>query len=76
MGAWGIDPIDEKREADAGAIWELLERLHDTAAKGQLVAYLACFTESAVFMGTNASERWAMGDFREKCKQIFRPGRG
>jgi len=68
----------ETRAAPVGAsaAGAVLDRLHDAAARADFEAYFACFTEDAVFLGTDATERWTMPEFKEYCRPYFGQGRG
>ncbi|MBT1444888.1 nuclear transport factor 2 family protein [Shewanella sp. JM162201] len=49
----------EQKEAAA-----VLDALHRHAAHADWPAYFALYSQDAVFIGTDASERWNMGEFR------------
>ena len=51
---------------DAGAV---LDRFHLAASKAQFNDYFALFTPDAVFIGTDASERWTVEQFKAYAKQ-------
>jgi ketosteroid isomerase-like protein len=58
----GSAPLDrdaEQREAEA-----VLNDLHRLASEADFEAYFQLFTPDAVFMGTDATERWSVDDFR------------
>ena len=61
-------PVD-----DAGAV---LDRFHLAASKAQFNDYFALFTPDAVFIGTDASERWTVEQFKAYAKPHFDKGRG
>lgn len=48
-----------------------LDAWHDAAAHGDFDAYFACMTDDAVFIGTDASERWVGKEFRAFAKPYF-----
>ena len=60
-------------EADAGAV---LDRLHATASAADGAAYFDLFTPDARFIGTDATERWSLEDFRAYAEPHFSAGRG
>lgn len=70
--------IDENADAglDTAAVSALLDRFHAAAAEADLEAYFACMTSDAVFLGTDASERWAGDAFRRFCEPHFKAGKG
>lgn len=53
----------------------VLDDWHDAAAEADLERYFAHFDESAVFMGTDASERWTVEAFRAFCEPYFSKGK-
>lgn len=53
-----------------------LDELHSAAARADESAYFACFTSDAVFLGTDASERWTIDQFRAYAHPHFSAGRG
>lgn len=44
---------------------QVLDALHQHAANANWDAYFSLYTQDAVFLGTDASERWGMGEFRQ-----------
>jgi hypothetical protein len=60
----------------AAPIETLLDTLHATAAKPDGEAYFACFTPDAVFLGTDATERWTIPQFRAYAEPFFSQGKG
>jgi pimeloyl-ACP methyl ester carboxylesterase len=68
-----------RERARAGAEHEvraLLDRFHGAASRADGSAYFACLSADAVFIGTDASERWDVRGFRDYCEPYFRQGRG
>lgn len=57
-------------------IERVLDAFHDAAAKADFDRYFAQQTADAVFLGTDASERWQGKQFREFCRPYFEQGRG
>ncbi len=60
-----------KAEANA-----LLDRFHKAAAKAHFGDYFSCLSEDAVFLGTDAKERWPVPQFKEFVKPYFEKGTG
>ena len=60
-------------EQDVGVV---LDRLHEAAAEADGDAYFALFTPDARFIGTDATERWSLEDFRAYAEPHFSQGRG
>lgn len=53
-----------------------LDQLHALAARADGPEYFDLFTPDAVFIGTDAAERWTMAQFRAFAEPIFARGRG
>ena len=54
----------------------VLNDLHDAASKADFNRYFSHFTEGAVFLGTDPSERWPISEFRAYAKLRFERGDG
>lgn len=61
------------RAAGPGAV---LDDLHRLAAVADGDAYFALFEPDAVYIGTDASERWSLAEFRAFAEPYFSRGRG
>lgn len=61
---------------DAVAINAALDGLHDAASRADGAAYFALFTPQARFIGTDATERWSLEQFRAYAMPYFSQGRG
>ena len=57
-------------------IGQVLDRLHQAAAAADGGAYFALFTPDAVFIGTDATERWPLADFKAYAEPYFAAGKG
>ena len=53
-----------------------LDDLHDAAARSDLARYFAHYTPSAVFLGTDATERWDLTAFHAYADPRFAKGKG
>lgn len=53
----------------------VLDALHAAASKGDFDAYFALYTDDAVFIGTDASERWSLDQFKAYTKPHFDKGK-
>lgn len=60
-------------EEDIGVV---LDALHAAAAKADGPAYFALYTPDAVFIGTDAAERWTLPQFRAYAEPHFSKGKG
>ena len=58
------------------AIDSTLNQLHDAAAKADGRRYFPLFTDDGVFIGTDASERWTVKQFRAYAEPFFSKGQG
>lgn len=56
---------------DAGAVSRTLDSFHDAAAVGDEARYFAIFPDDAVFLGTDATERWTGKQFRDFAMRYF-----
>lgn len=54
----------------------LLDGLHAAAARADGEGYFALFEPDAVFIGTDASERWTLAEFRAYAEPHFARGNG
>lgn len=66
----------ESREAAATDIGRVLDSLHDAASKADGLRYFELFSEDAVFIGTDAGERWPIAEFRTYAMERFNTGKG
>jgi hypothetical protein len=69
------NPANAERDP-AAEISRTLDRLHAAAARADGAAYFALFAPDAVFIGTDASERWPLAAFREYAMKRFAAGQG
>lgn len=53
-----------------------LDALHRAAAEADYDAYMGAYTDDAVFLGTDATERWSMSEFAAYAKPSFDRGQG
>jgi hypothetical protein len=62
-------------EADEKAIGSAIDDWHDAAAKADEGRYFAHFARRAVFLGTDATERWEVAAFRAYAHPHFAQGK-
>ena len=67
-----VDEVDE--EAEVLSIRAMIDDWHDAASEADEERYLGHFTEDAAFLGTDASERWTLAEFREYVQTFFPRG--
>lgn len=53
-----------------------LNQLHDAASKADGKRYFPLFSDDAVYIGTDASERWTLKQFRAFAEPYFNKGTG
>lgn len=63
-------------EAAERAIGAILDDFHDAASKADGPRYFGHFADDAVFLGTDATERWTLPQFKEFAKPYFDKGKG
>ena len=67
---------DRGRPARFGDADAVLDSLHAAAARADGATYFALFTEDAVFLGTDGTERWSLPQFRAYAEPYFARGQG
>ncbi len=75
---FALPPTKSVLAADdqSGAIDALLDGLHRDAHEGSFQAYFARYSSDAVFLGTDKTERWTIGEFKTYAKPAFADGHG
>ncbi len=58
------------------AINSTLDHLHAAASKADGKAYFKLFTDNAMYIGTDADERWTIAEFRAFAEPYFAKGTG
>ena len=61
---------------DKQAIHDLIDGFHAAAARSDFDDYFSRFSEQAYFLGTDASERWSVTEFKAYARPAFDAGRG
>lgn len=56
------------------AVSAVLDQLHLKASEGDFEGYFSLYAENAVFLGTDASERWPLEIFKDYTKGRFDSG--
>jgi hypothetical protein len=72
----GVRSSNVPDSSEFKAAWLLLDRLHHAASIAKADEYFDCFAPDAVFLGTDATERWKLEDFKAYAKQRFVEGKG
>ena len=65
-----------ERTPEGRVVDEVLTTFHRAASEADGDLYFSLFAEDAIFIGTDASERWTVGEFRVFAKPYFSQGRG
>lgn len=73
LAATPLEAPAQSREAEAAAV---IDALHSAAARADGPAYFALFTPDARFIGTDATERWTLAEFRAYAEPHFARGQG
>jgi uncharacterized protein (TIGR02246 family) len=66
----------ELEAADEAAVAAVLDDWHKAAAVADGARYFGHMTDDAIFLGTDASERWTVPAFRAFCEPYFSKGIG
>ena len=61
----------EREEEARSLVDEVLDSLHDAAAKADEKRYFGHFAPAATFVGTDALERWSLGEFKAFALPYF-----
>jgi len=69
-------PLAAQNAASVTAINSTLDQLHDAASKADGSRYFKLFTDDAVYIGTDAAERWSIKQFRAFAEPYFAKGTG
>lgn len=68
--------LTAQNTATVTAINSTLDQLHDAASKADGSRYFKLFTDDAVYIGTDAAERWSIKEFRAFAEPYFAKGTG
>ena len=69
-------PAVAQNAASLAAINATLDQLHDAASKADGSRYFSLFTNDAIYIGTDAAERWTIKEFRAFAEPYFAKGTG
>ena len=73
--AAGLAPAEE-RSPDVRAVDAVLTAFHDAASRADGTAYFNLLSDDAIYLGTDAAERWTVDEFRAFAEPYFSKGRG
>ncbi len=63
-------------QTDEEAVNEVLDNIHKFASEANFDGYFDLYAEDAIFLGTDATERWTISEFRGYAKPAFDRGSG
>jgi len=66
----------KSNQSDKEYVAKVLDDFHDAASKADEERYFNHFTKDAIFLGTDAKERWTVDEFKKYAKPSFSKGRG
>lgn len=69
-------PVAAQNTDNIKAINHTLDQLHDAASKADGKRYFKLFTDDAIYIGTDAGERWTISEFRAFAEPYFAKGTG
>ncbi|MBL8759180.1 MAG: nuclear transport factor 2 family protein [Phycisphaerae bacterium] len=72
----GFRTIEGTLSGPRGEVASVLDALHKAAAEADFEAYFALFAPDAVFLGTDASERWTVEQFKVYARPVFEKNKG
>jgi hypothetical protein len=75
LSAWGCGEFEESN-MDELKVRRTLDRLHAAASRADGKVYFEQFAPDAVFLGTDASERWTLAQFKAYAEPYFAKGQG
>jgi hypothetical protein len=73
--ACAVAAVASPDDPDKTAIARVLDSWHLAAAKADEAAFFGYFTPDAVYLGTDATERWTRDEFQKWAKPYFTKGK-
>ena len=74
--AFSTSSLYAQQSQAVSAVEATLDQFHDAASKADGKRYFSLFTSSAIYIGTDASERWTIDQFRAFAEPYFSRGQG
>lgn len=68
--------LPARAQDDEAAASAVLDAVHRLASEADFEGYFALYTEDAIFLGTDATERWTIADFKRYARPAFDRGTG
>ncbi len=72
----GLGPASAAAQSPSAEVATVLDNLHRLASEADFAGYFALYTDDAVFLGTDATERWTKAEFQDYARGSFDAGRG
>ena len=69
-------PLAAQTSRSEAAIDSTLNQFHRAASKAEGARYFSLFTNDAIYIGTDANERWTVKEFRAFAEPYFARGTG
>lgn len=63
-------------QSEEDAVSTVLDDIHRLASEADFEGYFNLYTEDAIFLGTDASERWTIDEFKQYAQPAFDRGSG
>ena len=74
--SWNTIGAKAMASKEQDSIARVLDQFHEAASEHDFSSYFGLMSSDAVFIGTDASERWDLAAFRAYVKPHFDQGRG
>jgi hypothetical protein len=74
--AGALPPLAHAQQAAEESVAATLDALHAAASDADGDRYFALFADEGVFLGTDATERWTVEQFKAYALPFFEQGRG
>ncbi len=72
---FSLTSCQNKVNTDTKVINTILDNWHLAATNADLDAYFSTFADDAIYIGTDASERWTKKEFYQFCEPHFKKGK-
>lgn len=72
---WGVQ-IMAKEDKNVKEVENVLNAFHEAAAKADGKTYFSLFAPEGVFIGTDATERWTVDEFKKYAEPHFKKDKG
>ncbi|HTL13407.1 MAG TPA: nuclear transport factor 2 family protein [Bdellovibrionota bacterium] len=71
-----VAPVHAAENPAVKVVGETLDHFHQAASRADGKAYFDLFAPEGVFLGTDASERWTVEEFKKYAMPHFEKGKG